>query len=312
MTRYLLYFCCFLFGVVAACQKAVEPVNPFSAIIRPAPAAPAPAPDSASLLGLHKNIFSRSCSVPGCHDGHFEPDFRTVESTYSTLVYHPVVKNDASNSFEYRVVPNNVAKSWLHERVTTDNQTLGRMPLYDNALSAQEVNSIKKWINAGAPDAMGVKNTLPNLQPVFYDVSLFLQTPEVWADTFRKEYDKPLGMLKNTPFIFYVAAADDSTPNQNLTNLQLKFSLDPYGFTNPVVVPVSYMATPKIVPNYGGPGVTGYFAFKGVLNTSLLQTGKIYYFRFYASDGDHAQPSESPTANAPQFLIQHFSVYVQP
>ena len=37
--------------------------------------------DSASYLGLHKYIFSKKCAVPACHDGAFEPDFRTIEGS---------------------------------------------------------------------------------------------------------------------------------------------------------------------------------------------------------------------------------------
>src|SRR5688572_4080833 len=87
--------------------------------------------DSSSFLGIHTFILSKKCAVPACHGGSFEPDYRTIESSYNTLVYHPVVKNNATNDFTYRVVPFDTGASWLHERITTTDPVLGRMPLYD-------------------------------------------------------------------------------------------------------------------------------------------------------------------------------------
>ena len=46
-----------------------------------------------SFVKLHRDVLGPSCNVMGCHDGSFEPDFRTVQSSYNTLVYHPILKN---------------------------------------------------------------------------------------------------------------------------------------------------------------------------------------------------------------------------
>ncbi|MGB1317595.1 MAG: hypothetical protein ACPG5W_05290, partial [Flavobacteriales bacterium] len=61
--------------------------------------------DPASFVGLHQNIFKPTCANSGCHDGTFEPDFRTIESSYNTLVFHDVVKNNPAGTYEYRVKP---------------------------------------------------------------------------------------------------------------------------------------------------------------------------------------------------------------
>ena len=39
--------------------------------------------DPISFAALHNNIFSTTCANSGCHDGTFEPDFRTIESSYN-------------------------------------------------------------------------------------------------------------------------------------------------------------------------------------------------------------------------------------
>ena len=48
--------------------------------------------DPNTIAGIHANIFSKTCANSGCHDGTFEPDFRTIESSYNTLVNHPIIK----------------------------------------------------------------------------------------------------------------------------------------------------------------------------------------------------------------------------
>ena len=53
--------------------------------------------DPNSIAALHKDIFKPTCANSGCHDGNFEPDFRTIESSYNTLVNQPIVKNDISD-----------------------------------------------------------------------------------------------------------------------------------------------------------------------------------------------------------------------
>jgi hypothetical protein len=109
---------------------------------------------SASIVGLYKFIFSKHCDVRGCHDGTFEPNFTTIQSSYYTLVYHPIIKNNRINSFKYRVVPYDTSKSVLYERITNccfvnDND---RMPQFSDIekLSAAEIECVGKWIMDGA------------------------------------------------------------------------------------------------------------------------------------------------------------------
>jgi hypothetical protein len=92
-------------------------------------------------------IFSfRSVLIPGCHDGTFEPDFRTVQSSFSTLIYMGVNKKtlDSVNFFNYRVIPNNEATSFLIERLTTS--TSDYMPSNGVRLGSADMGNIRKWI----------------------------------------------------------------------------------------------------------------------------------------------------------------------
>jgi len=96
------------------------------------------------------------------HDGTFEPDFRTIESSYNTLVGAAIIKNDPQNSFEYRVVKGNASASQLIARVTYDiDGNSGVMPLAVDPDSDWEANketyiqNIEDWIAAGAKDVFG-------------------------------------------------------------------------------------------------------------------------------------------------------------
>lgn len=113
--------------------------------------------DPTSFDGLHANIFSKSCAVSGCHDGNFEPDFRTIESSYNTLVDQPIIKNDPQNTYEVRVKPGNPTQSVLVARMTFDiDGNSGIMPLVidtnsDWAEKKEEyIQNVKDWIQKGA------------------------------------------------------------------------------------------------------------------------------------------------------------------
>lgn len=115
-----------------------------------------------SIAGLHANIFSKTCANSGCHDGNFEPDFRTIESTYNTLINAPIIKNDPQNSFQYRVVKGDVDASQLIARVTYDiDGNSGIMPLALEPDNDWEMNketyiqNISDWIAGGAKDVFG-------------------------------------------------------------------------------------------------------------------------------------------------------------
>src|SRR6187402_3508396 len=116
-----------IFLAATGCKKEENPENPYdtgssTSVVNE----PNLHPDS--IAGLHKNIFSMRCAIPGCHDGTFEPDFRTVQSSWSSLVYMTVNKTtvDSSRYFNYRVIPGDTAKSFLLERLIT--QTSDYMP----------------------------------------------------------------------------------------------------------------------------------------------------------------------------------------
>jgi len=63
--------------VIHSCKKDPLPHNPYDDI-NYGSTTPATPPDPNSIVGIHKNILLTRCAKSGCHDGNFEPDFRTA------------------------------------------------------------------------------------------------------------------------------------------------------------------------------------------------------------------------------------------
>lgn len=160
MNRISTILFCSILGICLcyACQK--DPVvNPFDDQEQPDNSLDSSAVDldPISFNGLHANIFSKTCARSGCHDGNFEPDFRTIESSYNTLVDHPIIKNNPQGAYEVRVKPGNVSQSVLVARLTMDiDGNSGVMPLAVDPDSDWEekkemyIQNVKDWIQNGA------------------------------------------------------------------------------------------------------------------------------------------------------------------
>ncbi len=140
-----------IFAFTHSCKKKnTEPENPFVAVTKPAVTKTeiALAPN---FLSIYHNILKPQCANASCHDGNsinkFQPDLRTVESAYITMVNQPPVKN---KGLKYRNVikPYSADSSWLYYRITDTTQD--KMPLNANSLKAPEIKAIEDWIKAGA------------------------------------------------------------------------------------------------------------------------------------------------------------------
>lgn len=164
-----LTFCLLLLVLLGACRKSNTTDNPFDDPKYQAPTG-GNTVDTLPLTnfaGLHQRVFKPTCSNSGCHDGTFEPDFRTIESAYNTMVYQAIIKNNPAGSFLYRVLPGDASASVLHERMVADIDGIsGIMPLSLDPQSdwptkkTEYIAAIATWINAGARDMFG--NPPPN------------------------------------------------------------------------------------------------------------------------------------------------------
>jgi len=273
--------------------------------------------DSGSFLGLHTYIFSRRCALPACHDGSFEPDYRTLNSAYNTLVYHPVVKNTPDSFFTYRVMPGDTNKSWLHERLTTNDEVLGRMPLYDQPLGSKELGLIVDWILEGAPDVLGNSPMYPDFGPTAFGLLAYLpDAGNMRVDSIRYNgrFYNPFIVPQNANVKIYFGLYDTDVDGEiifptGFTYYKAKFSVnEPGDFSGAM----QYNMVKEFVPFFG-PTIFGFEApyfYHLTINTGQFSAGDIVYVRVYVNDGSHAQPSEIPDSGSQIYIISFFSFIV--
>ena len=270
--------------------------------------------DSSSFLGLQTYIFSTTCAVPGCHDGTFEPDFRTLQSSYNTLVYAPVIKNDDDDTFTYRVVPGDTALSWLHERITTDDPVLGRMPLYDT-LYPEEREAITQWILDGAEDIFGNSPMLPDFQPNTYGYICYVNdTTGERLDTNRADFIFPVILPQSSNVQFWFGLSDVNAAGEfelpsDIVEKYVRISQDYYQETD--YTEIELELEPDLDPFYGpvfyDPEVTIPYWHHMTINTDDFEVGKLYFMRVYMRDNAHAYATEIPDNS--QIYIQYYFTF---
>jgi len=300
-----LFILCFFVFEISSCKKEEVPANPYDGINYNGGTSPDSIPDPASITGLHKNIFFPRCANPGCHDGTFEPDFRTVQSSFSTLVYMGVNKTtlDSNSFFNYRAFPGDVSNSFIMERLTTS--TSDYMPSNGQRLDNAEIANVQKWIQDGCPDLNGNLPQKPNLPPniigfIAADVNF------VRLDTNRLNgisYNPFIVPANTTMYIPLVAldTADGTfaTDPIDFTVHEIRWSLDKNNFS----------AANTINANWSSPFPFPYWQI--TVNTSQWAVGTIVYFRVYMNDGFQLNPSEFPKTISLDFYKTYFAFIIQ-
>lgn len=304
-----------VFGILAmtitifACKKDEElPPNPYDSVDYGTTSPYIDSLNQNSITSIHRDIFLPKCANPGCHDGTFEPDYRTIQSSYSTMVYHRINKNNVEESFTFRVLPFNKEESVLYERITNCcfvNQD-DRMP-QDNigvGLPDEDIARIGAWIDEGAKDFTGNTASYPNTEPSF---TFFVAIDTLFATTYQ---DNRVDDIPYNPFILennlelYVVPLieDDSTSTANLLNPTLSFSYTADGFDNP---DYQITATPIAIPGEGEFMLCRF-------NTSQFLTDTTVYMRFSCNDGDHPNDTQFPLNSSPEPYKTYWSFTVNP
>lgn len=314
MMRYVvLCVCCLL--TLSACRDNIVselqplPFNPYDTLDYTNNVVPPIPIDSNTFLGIHKYVLSVKCAQPACHDGSFEPDYRTAMSAYNTLVYAPVIKNDATNSFTYRVVPGDTSMSWLHERITTDDPVLGKMPLYDS-LPVRQIKMITNWIQQGAKDIFNNTPAEPNTQPFFYGIAAYLTSNNMRVDTARGGFFlNPFMVPAGTEIKIWFGIFDDD-PIPVLTGQnRLKFSTDPYDFSAAPYHDLAFQVTPFSSYSFDGSPADYFLSY--TFNTSQFNPGDVVFMRVYTQDPDHTNVTEIPSGASPFYFKTYFAFVVQ-
>ena len=301
--------------LIDSCKKPDNdiPNNPYDTISRKDTTAFGIPLDSLTITYVHKKLFVAKCALPGCHDGHFEPDYRTPQSSFSTLVYAPIIKNNIAATFKYRVIPFDTTYSVLYERITnccfvTSND---RMPQDDIgiALPDSSLNLIAAWIMNGARDMFGNIAKLPNNEPVLEYYAAFDTISLVPPFATPSEYysDNRLDGIDYNPFIvpinksvFYIAVkvTDDSTAEGSLLVNKLKISLNADNFSSALQYNGTYV-------NLGGQSL-----WIMTIHTNNLPPNDTLYMRYYVNDGDHTTNSEFPRTEQ-VFPYKSYSAFIR-
>ena len=306
----LLFF--FLLAIVAC--KEDDPPNPFDNVVNPNGPAPEDIVlDPISIEGLHANVFQKTCANSGCHDGTFEPDFRTIESTYNTLVYQPVIKNDLQSTFEYRAVPGDVAASQLINRLTVDiDGSSGIMPLVlepDSQWDTEKetlIQNIKDWIGAGAKDILGN-------QPMLNDNGLpgMLGVAGFASDWLARE-DGGFGPLRISESLssidLYIALTDDKTNPDQLRNNKIRFANTIDGFANAQELNLQVLTTPIEQPGFEG-AVVKYYHKITINPKDFGGLDDAIFFRAYVKD-DGNPLTEIPADGGAIYIKNYFSFLI--
>ena len=283
--------------VLMNCTEDNLPINPYDDVDYGDPTLVIDTVSATSFVKLHRDILGPSCNVMGCHDGSFEPDFRTVESAYNTLVYHPIIKNNLDEEFTYRVVPGDTAKSVLHERLTNCCfvNTNDRMPQDNigNSLPVADLDAVSAWILEGAKDITGAIPNEPNNLP---NVEYFMVTNATYDSTYSENrigglFYNPFLMPNNEVVNFLLFVDDDKTFPENLLINNLQISEFQDDFSVAIDVPSTLY-------------VAQYEVWVALFNTAVLQSGKTYFMRYTINDGDNPTNTTYPN-NQTSFVYKN-------
>jgi hypothetical protein len=289
---------------VLACTKS-DPVNPFDGevvnqdtvqleILNPEPN---------SIAGIYQNILKPTCANVGCHNGTFEPDYRTLESAYNTLVYQIPIKNDGNYTF--RVEPYKPQSSVIMARL--NNLLTPAMPIQIEPDSDwpqkkdEYINNIRTWITNGAPDIMGNVRQINHPAPVLIGAGAAIAGQ--WIS--RINNTGPVIMPVNaTDVRVYFSFKHDELMPVNLNYNKIKFSADPNGFVPEAELPLQILVSPRYERGFYGEIVayTHYIDINPEAEFDLQQAQ--WYFRVYVQDNQNPI-TEIPT-NDGIFYIKNY------
>lgn len=267
--------------------------------------------DPTSFVGLHQNIFKPTCANSGCHDGTFEPDFRTIESAYNTLVYHPVVKNNPAGTYEYRVKPGSLSESIIWLRLNEDIDGIsGIMPLdafYDpesewNATKAEHLSNISTWIMNGAPDMFGNAPSVNDQQP---GISGIYAEADGQQCNGGDRIQVPVG-TQTVNVWFSIHDKETSPSDFTYTKVKMCGRIDDFD-TTATVHDLQLLGSPVTHQNFlGDPDDFQHlFSFNASSFPANLDT--TYYLRVYLKDPVQPDTTEIPQDGSMLYIKKYFS-----
>ncbi|MBO6517659.1 MAG: hypothetical protein JJ975_14025 [Bacteroidia bacterium] len=254
--------------------------------------------DPNTIQGIHANVFKPTCANSGCHDGNFEPDFRTIEASYNTLVNQPIIKNDEMNPLTARVTPGNATTSMLMRRMLVDlNGNSGKMPIVVEPGSDwptkkdEYIANIETWINNGALDQHGNAPTLTDFPVQLRGIAARVNGNVVG----RNGAYGPMNVSKSGGTVeLWFAFEDDAKSPDQLSGTSLDLSLNANVFDSTHLTAITYSASPLVAVGYFGEEEN--YHHKAVVNLTDWQVDDVVWIRTRVSDG--VNKSEIPNNNS--------------
>lgn len=259
---------------------------------------------------LHQKVFKPTCANSGCHDGNFEPDFRTIESSYNTLVNQPIIKNNPQNQFSLRVIPGNANQSVLLERMINDIDGIsGIMPLSVDSTSDwpikknEYINHIKNWINSGALNAYGQAPNQVSAPPISLGMAIKLSNSNnpLPREIGNAEVLIPSG---TNQIEVYWSLTSSSLPISNILTDSLRISVFSNAFTPNFSFDFSLSPTTWSAPGLSGNQVS--YTHRSVLNISTL-VADVYFVRIKIKNSVSDSWTEIPNINSAQHIKNYYS-----
>ena len=294
----------------ASCKKD-EPENPYIGVGDPPPlSGDTLHVDPWHIVALQRDVFKPTCANSGCHDGTFEPDFRTVESTYNTLVNHPIIKNNPTETYEHRVVPGSISQSilWLRLNEDIDGQS-GIMPLTagynpeDTWLERKDehLSNIRTWIENGALDMFGNPPPSGDHQPGFLGV--YAEADGIPCDV-EGRIKVPLGAQNVT---IWVALSDRESSLDLFSYNKVKMSSSTLFEFDTVATEydLNYSGTPIVAEGFFEEDVNFYHSFS--FSTSSWDQDLNHFFRVFVKDPMQEDVTEIPQDGSAIHIKKYFS-----
>lgn len=298
------------FVLLLSCQKDDNMANPFDGEVvnQDTVRLEITEADANSIAGIYKNIFKPTCSNVGCHDGTFEPDFRTIESAYNTLVYQEPIKNDGNYSF--RVEPYNPSSSVILARL--EDRLAPPMPIQIEPDSdwpekrSEYIDNIRTWIEAGAPDITGTVRTRKYPRPILLGAGAVVDGE--WRE--RSGGSGPIFMPRGEEDAsLYFAFRHDNIDPGDLTYNKIAFSTNPNVFdSTQVVMDLEIMSSTRAERGFYGDIVDYTHRVQFDPQVDLDPDEEQWYFRVYVQD-DENDVTEIPTDNG-IFYVKSYMSYI--
>ena len=296
-----------LWAIISCNQDQEPPDNPFDGQIvnQDTVSIEIINPEPASIAGIYQNVLKPTCANSGCHDGTFEPDYRTLHSAYNTLVNQEPIKNDGN--YTYRVMPYNASKSvlmarlkgWLNPSMPIQIEPDSDWPQKKD----QYIRDIETWINSGAPDLMGNVRTVNYPAPELVGAGADLGGQ--WMN--RSGETGFLIMPKDATGVrFYFAFQHQDLPPDQFGYNKIAFSGNANSFDGAVQQDLHILVTPRYERGFYG-NIVAYTHYMDIDPSVVFDLNQAqWYFRVYVQD-THNPVTEIPTDNGIFYIKSYMS-----